>query len=116
MDTCGGPSSGSRPRCPWSLRRGQAPEHLLMHHASVEPAPTERFVMRLAAAPEAIAADGARVELITRAEGGRRRGVMLLGARKNEASGHWFTAQRGAPRVLAPLAEGGAIEATAFVG
>ena len=87
-----------------------------MHHASVEPAPTERFVMRLAAAPEAIAADGARVALITRAEGGRRRGVLLLGARKNEASGHWFTAQRGAPRVLAPLAEGGAIEATAFVG
>lgn len=104
------------PAVPGVSAEGQAPEHLLMHHASVEPAPTERFVMRLAAAPEAIAADGARVALITRAEGGRRRGVLLLGTRKNEASGHWFTAQRGAPRVLAPLAEGGAIEATAFVG
>lgn len=104
------------PAVPGVSAEGQVPEHLLMHHASVEPAPTERFVMRLAAAPEAIAADGARVALITRAEGGRRRGVLLLGTRRNEASGHWFTAQRGAPRVLAPLAEGGSIEATAFVG
>ncbi len=104
------------PAVPGVSAEGQAPEHLLMHHASVEPAPTERFVMRLAAAPEAIAADGARIALIARAEGGRRRGVLLLGTRRNEASGHWFTAQRGAPRVLAPLAEGGAIEATAFVG
>ncbi|MBI1303956.1 MAG: hypothetical protein GC172_09235 [Phycisphaera sp.] len=104
------------PAVPGVSAEGQAPEHLLMHHASVEPAPTERFVMRLAAAPEAMAADGARVALITRAEGGRRRGVLLLATRRNEASGHWFTAQRGAPRVLAPLAEGGAIEATALVG
>ena len=44
------------PAVPGASRAGETPEYILMHHASEEPAPTERFVLRLGGLPEAMAA------------------------------------------------------------
>ena len=76
---------------------------LLMHHASIEPAPTERLVTRLVAEPEALAAEGDRLIVITRGEGGRKRMVFAMSAKQNPVVGHWFTEPRSGPVILAPL-------------
>lgn len=78
----------------------------LMHHASDEPAPSERVVMRFPLEPLAIASEGARVVVVTRAESsarGSRGFIVSMFAARNEAVGHWFTLPRGAPIVLPAL-------------
>lgn len=94
------------PEVPGAARAGTAPEFLLMHHASVEPAPTERFVMTLRGSPEALAAEGNRLVIVMPAEGERRRLVLALGTERNDAIGHWYSVPRGAPRVLESLDAG----------
>lgn len=98
-----------RPEVPGANRAGVAPEFLLMHHASEEPAPTERFVMSLGAEPEAMAAEGTSLVLVMPPAGERGRMTLFLGAARNEAIGHWYTEPRGGPRVLRPLDTRGTI-------
>lgn len=89
---------------------GAVPTWALMHHATEEPAPTERLVMRFPIEPAAIAAERDRVVVIARAEAGQQGAglfVTTMYAAKNEAVGHWFTLPRGAPIVLpAPPVDG----------
>lgn len=90
--------------------------HLVMHHALVEPAPTERLVMRLAQSPEAIAADGNELVLVMRPEGAAgRRLVMRVRAERNAAVGHWYTAPREGPEILPPLRGDGTLHASVLV-
>ncbi len=90
--------------------------HLVMHHALVEPAPTERLVMRLAQSPEAIAADANALVLVMRPEGAAgRRLVLRVRAERNAAVGHWYTAPREGPEILPPLRGDGTLHATALV-
>lgn len=103
------------PAVPGRSREGDQPEYLLMHHATVEPAPTERFVMRLSAPPEAMAAEGNSVVLVMRPEGERKRVVLLTRAQRNQAVGHWYNEPRTGPKVLAPLDERGRIVDLALV-
>ena len=53
---------------------------LLMHHASVEPAPTERLVTRLAREPEALAAEDSTLVVVSPSEGQQLRMVLALRA------------------------------------
>ncbi len=90
--------------------------HLVMHHARIEPAPTERLVMRLPQAPEAMAAEANALVLVMRPEGGAgRRLVLRVRAERNEAVGHWYTLPREGPEILAPLRGDGTLHATALV-
>jgi hypothetical protein len=59
---------------------------LLMHHASVEPAPTERLVTRLAREPEALVAGDNMLVVVARAEG------MLMAKELQELTDHHFFA------------------------
>jgi uncharacterized RDD family membrane protein YckC len=77
---------------------------LLMHHASLGPAPAERLVMRFRAVPEAMAAAGNELVLVMRPEGALKRMVLSLSTSQNPALGHWFTEPRSGPTILAPLA------------
>lgn len=88
---------------------------LLMHHASIEPAPTERLVTRLAREPEAIAAGGDTLVVVARAEGVQPRMVLALEARRNEVTGLWYTEPRTGPRVLPPLPADGLLRDMAIV-
>jgi len=103
------------PEVPGRSRAATEPAYLLMHHASVEPAPTERFVLQLSAAPEAMAAEENSVVLITRPEGERKRLALLIRAQRNQAVGHWYSEPRTGPRILTPLDEGGRIVDLALV-
>ena len=103
------------PEVPGRSRAATEPAYLLMHHASVEPAPTERFVLQLSAAPEAMAAEENSVVLITRPEGERKRLTLLIRAQRNQAVGHWYSEPRTGPRILTPLDEGGRIVDLALV-
>jgi uncharacterized RDD family membrane protein YckC len=103
------------PAVPGRSREGEQPEYLLMHHATLEPAPTERFVMKLAAPPEAMAAEGNTVVLVTRPQGERKRVVLLTRAQRNEAVGHWFSEPRKGPKILTPLDERGRLLDLALV-
>ena len=94
---------------PGAAHAGVAPEFLLMHHASEEPAPTERFVLSLGAEPEALAAEGSTLVVVMPSASERERVVLSMGTRRNEAIGHWYTEPRGGPRVLRPLDSRGAI-------
>jgi uncharacterized RDD family membrane protein YckC len=104
------------PAVPGASRAGETPEYILMHHASEEPAPTERFVMRLGGLPEAMAADGASLVIVMPAAGERGRVVLTLGTRRNPAVGHWYSEPRGGPRVLEPLDSDGIILSSEMVG
>jgi uncharacterized RDD family membrane protein YckC len=104
------------PAVPGAARAGETPEYILMHHASEEPAPTERFVMRLGGLPEAMAADGASLVIVMPAAGERGRMVLTLGTRRNPAVGHWYSEPRGGPRVLEPLDSDGIILSSEMVG
>ena len=104
------------PAVPGASRAGETPEYILMHHASEEPAPTERFVMRLGGLPEAMAADGASLVIVMPAAGERGRVVLTLGTRRNPAVGHWYSEPRGGPRVLEPLGSDGIILSSEMVG
>jgi uncharacterized RDD family membrane protein YckC len=97
------------PPVPGRSRGADGPRYLLMHHASVEPAPTERLVMALTAEPEAIAAEGSSVVVVLRAEGDRKRLVLLTRAQRNQAVGHWYSEPRPGPKVLSPLDSRGRI-------
>lgn len=103
------------PEVPGRSRATAEPAYILMHHASVEPAPTERFVLQLASAPEAMAAEGNAVVLVTRAEGERQRLVLLMRAQRNQAVGHWYSEPRTGPKILAPLDGRGRIVDLALV-
>ena len=103
------------PEVPGRSRAATEPAYLLMHHASVEPAPTERFVLQLSAAPEAMAAEGNSVVLITRPEGERKRLPLLIRAQRNQTVGHWYSEPRTGPKILTPLDEGGRIVDLALV-
>lgn len=104
------------PAVPGASRAGETPEYILMHHASEEPAPTERFVLRLGGLPEAMAADGASLVIVMPAAGERGRVVLALGTRRNPAVGHWYSEPRGGPRVLEPLDSEGIILSSEVVG
>lgn len=104
------------PAVPGASRAGETPEYILMHHASEEPAPTERFVLRLGGLPEAMAADGASLVIVMPAAGERGRVVLALGTRRNPAVGHWYSEPRGSPRVLEPLDSEGIILSAEMVG
>jgi uncharacterized RDD family membrane protein YckC len=103
------------PEVPGRSRAATEPAYLLMHHASVEPAPTERFVLQLSAAPEAMAAEGNSVVLITRPEGERKRLPLLIRAQRNQTVGHWYSEPRTGPKILTPLDGGGQILDLALV-
>lgn len=103
------------PAVPGRSREGEQPEYLLMHHATLEPAPSERFVMKLAAPPEAMAAEGNSLVLVTRPQGERKRVVLLTRAQRNEAVGHWFSEPRTGPKILTPLDERGRVLDLALV-
>ena len=103
------------PEVPGRSRAGTDPAYLLMHHASLEPAPTERFVLQLASPPEAMAAEANAVVLVTRAEGERQRLVLLMRAQRNQAVGHWYSEPRTGPKILAPLDGRGRIVDLALV-
>ncbi|MCE2882053.1 MAG: RDD family protein [Planctomycetaceae bacterium] len=80
---------------------------LLMHHAALEPAPTERLVTRLFARPDALAAEDATVYIVTPREGDRRRMVLSLRTARNPEVGHWYTVPRQGPEILAPIERDG---------
>lgn len=91
----------------------KAADFVLMHHGVDEPAPSERLVMRFALEPQAIAAEGPRVVVVTRGQGGgagdRGAGLFIISmfAAKNEVTGHWGTLPRGSPILLAkPIVDG----------
>ncbi len=98
-----------------STAESTAREYLLMHHASVEAAPTERLVLALPTMPEGIAAEGADVVIVMRAEGARKRMVLTLTAARNPSMGHWYNHPRQGPRVLPPLDGEGELRALAMV-
>jgi len=89
---------------------------LLMHHASVEPAPTERLVTRLAREPEALAAEGSTLVVVSPSEGQQLRIVLALRARRNEVTGLWFTEPRNGPQVLPPLPAEGQLRSFSLSG
>jgi uncharacterized RDD family membrane protein YckC len=95
---------------------GDALPFLLMHHASVEPAPTERLVTRLAREPEALAAEGDMLVVVSPSEGQQRRMVLALRAQRNEVTGLWFTEPRGGPRILPPLPAEGQLRSFTIAG
>lgn len=95
---------------------GDAVEQLLMHHAVVEPAPTERLVIRLPSQPEALAAEGADVVVVMRPEGGRKRMILSMTAVQNPTVGHWYTEPRSGPRILPALEPTGELRAVALAG
>ncbi len=82
---------------------------LLMHHAVVEPTPSERLVMRFAIQPEALAGEGDALAVVTRARGASSRMVVLMTAAQSTAGGHWYTLPRSGPQVLAPLSSEGQV-------
>ncbi len=100
--------------------RASAPQptesYALMHHASDEPAPTERLVLRFAREPIALAAEGARVVVLTRTDEGDAPFILTLFAAKNEAVGHWYTLPRTAPILLKALPVAGEVRAVALAG
>ena len=98
-----------------SSTESTAREYLLMHHASVEAAPTERLVLVLPTMPEGIAAEGADVIIVMRAEGARKRMVLTLAAARNPSMGHWYNHPREGPRVLPPLDSEGELRGLAMV-
>jgi uncharacterized RDD family membrane protein YckC len=87
---------------------------LLMHHASVEPAPTERLVTRLAREPEAIVAGDNMLVVVARAEGSQPRMVLALEAERNAVTGLWYSEPRTGPRILPPLPAEGLLRDTAI--
>ena len=87
---------------------------LLMHHASVEPAPTERLVTRLAREPEALVAGDNVLVVVARAEGAQPRMVLALEAARNAVTGLWYTEPRTGPRILPPLPAEGLLRDTAI--
>ncbi|MFM7261697.1 MAG: RDD family protein [bacterium] len=95
---------------------GAAQPFLLMHHAAVEPAPTERLVTRLAREPEALAAEGTTLVVVSPSEGQQLRMVLALRARRNEVTGLWFTEPRGGPQILPPLPAAGQLRSFALSG
>ncbi|MEY3141941.1 MAG: hypothetical protein RLY21_434 [Planctomycetota bacterium] len=103
------------PEVPGRSRATAEPAYLLMHHASVEPAPTERFVLQLPSAPEAMAAEGNTVVLVTRPEGERKRLALLIRAQRNQAVGHWYSEPRTGPKILTPLDGSGEVVDLALV-
>jgi uncharacterized RDD family membrane protein YckC len=89
---------------------------LLMHHASVEPAPTERLVTRLAREPEALAAEDSTLVVVSPSEGQQLRMVLALRARRNEVTGLWFTEPRTGPQILPPLPAEGQLRSFSLSG
>ncbi|MFZ9914456.1 MAG: hypothetical protein ACO3IB_03865 [Phycisphaerales bacterium] len=89
---------------------------LLMHHAALEPAPTERLVTRLFARPDALAAEDATVYIVTPREGDRRRMVLSLRTARNPEVGHWYTLPRQGPEILAPIERDGELVGFAAAG
>ncbi len=98
----------------------KAADFVLMHHGVDEPAPSERLVMRFALEPQAIAAEGPRVVVVTRGQGGgagdRGAGLFIISmfAAKNEVTGHWGTLPRGSPILLAKPSVDGDVRAMAI--
>ena len=98
----------------------KAADFVLMHHGVDEPAPSERLVMRFALEPQAIAAEGPRVVVVTRGQGGgagdRGAGLFIISmfAVKNEVTGHWGTLPRGSPILLAKPSVDGDVRAMAI--
>ncbi|MEY4119543.1 MAG: hypothetical protein RLZZ116_2871, partial [Planctomycetota bacterium] len=86
----------------------------LMHHASDEPAPSERLVMRFPLEPIALACEGSRVVVVNRSESGTREFILSMFAARNEAVGHWFTLPRGSPIVIPALPVDGEIRGLAI--
>lgn len=86
----------------------------LMHHASDEPAPSERLVMRFPLEPVALACEGSRVVVVSRSESGTREFILSMFAARNEAVGHWFTLPRGSPIVIPALPVEGEVRGLAI--
>jgi len=86
----------------------------LMHHASDEPAPSERLVMRFPLEPVALACEGSRVVVVSRSESGTREFILSMFAARNEAVGHWFTLPRGSPIVIPALPVDGEVRGLAI--
>jgi hypothetical protein len=93
--------------------RGEEYEFLLMHHAEVEPAPTERLVDRYKSMPAGLAAEGA--EIVVMFANPQGLAGLSMRAVQNPALGHWYTEPRGGPRILPTLAVAGELRSLALV-